>query len=376
MYDKYIVFFGTILLELSESLSEELNELWEKGEKKKESYYVPFYERTLLLQKQFAEKLKTASDVTNVEWIEEPKEEHCEPFTDYSRTAKECLMPFSLLLKIDILLPIGKRKYQLPIAYEPKVSQTFSVIYNGTVFMAFAGIQNNLSESTMLGPEIRESLVRIFDNDIVTPRIISPCPLRMNFYIQSCEETQDDESQLKIYSETVDSNFFKSLNELEDITEFLFYKNNFIVGLFCSISTLQDTIEDIGRQIEYEYDKLRCKFIEYNESKFGHKYINKLYNRIFLLYNLLYDYEQNANKLTKSITYLHNNIREYDASKYIEEYILSELSKEKENPPDILATIGHIEDRLKENNTNNTAVISALIGAIVGAIFGLISNFF
>ncbi|MEM1486007.1 hypothetical protein V6615_14225 [Oscillospiraceae bacterium PP1C4] len=122
----------------------------ESRRRKNEHFYEPYYNKVLLILKYIEELLKQKPDVSNITWTAELRKEHTKPFIDYMQLESDYLMQFSFPIKFNVFWLICKREYQLPILYVEKAVQRFSVIYNGTVFMAYAPIQDDLSEGTML----------------------------------------------------------------------------------------------------------------------------------------------------------------------------------------------------------------------------------
>ena len=374
MADLYVACYGTILLRLNDNLFYELEKLWNEGLEEKD-YYKPYYEKVFSLQNQFLNNLKNNKYITNVDIFGDFREEHNEPFKDYLNPKNDYLMQFSAPIRFNVKLPLEKRTYPSRVQYTEKVITTFSVIYDGKIFLAYAPIEDDISESYFICPEIREYLLKLFACDYWLPMIIAPCPLRFNFYIASEKKYPSIKLDLDLDTKIIHPYMYKNKIDLQTLTICIYIQNNFAIECFYSIMTIEQKIKNIIFNLESLYSEIKDNFYSYKKNIFIFKFLFKyktLNSRILELHDLMYDYDKYLFKYKKEVDSFFQLFKTEEIIDYLNNYFLEEF-KIAEYPQDnILKTIEYIQNKTNLNSTNFYVIISVLLGTVLGFLLNII----
>ena len=366
---KVIAYYGTILLQLKEETSEKLTILYQEGERKTEGFYGPYYEEVLSLQQKIYDVLKETPNVENLRWDGKLCKEHFEPFENHLDLDADYLMEFSCPIIFDVKMPITKRKYQMPGNIKEGLAEKYSVIYNGNTFLAYTLTDDELMENLETGAEIRENLTSILGSENWHPVIMPPCPLRMNFCVQSFEEANSEEISSKEFGVIYDDTTFDDIDEVDDIMLRLFYSNQSNVTGFCSLMSLKHKIEQTTWKINEGYENLVEKFNQKNKTKYSKKNDERLRERIFNLHNDLFEYDQLFFQYIESkdrfIKFLNSD---NFVSAYLRDYFITEVQIKEYNQKNILNSIAYMEERLRENRSITSSISAALVGGLAGLI--------
>lgn len=362
---KVVAFYGTILLKLDDLLGNNLVELWHQGENLTDGFYDPYYDEILKLQNSIFDLLNEKPNVKNVRSFKSLSKEHFDPVENYMEPDEEYLMRFSSPIMFDVDLPLDERVYEMSINENENYVQEYSVIYNGSVFLAYTYIDDEFSDGIGIGPEIRESLKKVLSSTIWEAKIMPPCPIRMQFFLQSFEDANNEEFFSEDLGLIYDEMTYEDISEVEEIMMDLYFKNELEIEWFCSLMSLKHKSERLTWKISEAFEEIQEKFKIMSKNRYSKQKNTDLRKAIFEIYQKLYEYDKTLFQYNSKKESLINALDNFN-SPYIKEYILSELPIREFNQSNILNSLSYIEDRISENRTVSSSIIAAVIGAVAG----------
>jgi len=335
--NRYLAFIGTILIKPS-------NDILRNFINDKNIDDISCYSKYIDIQRLFYESLSRNSDIVELHWADEKKLEIDNHFIDYMNPDEYYIMPTTTPLFFKFSLPLVNNSGNEKI-------YSFSVLYNGIVFLAYTKVQEDIFYDPTPGCELRKKLLALFSTPDFSPKIIAPCPLRFSLF-NRLHYTVDNYIDIDSY---VYSRFIMSSH---------------YTHIYSENMTLNSCIEDIEQDMNDKFNILDLLFKKSIKNSF--KLIfnsNQLQNLVFFIMSDLAKYEELFTEFQKNKKRLLNLLSEDDdIESEFKEYFSDELKISKFPQRNMIISINYIEKRLSSLAGNFYLLLSAGIGAIFGAI--------
>ncbi len=343
-----------------------------------ESEYVElnneYYELMYSYNEKIAELLKRCSDIKNVRWLGELRKEHHEPFHNYQDKDKHVYVQrASSFLYFECFLPKTERRFPIEVRYDKNVIEHFTVLYDGQMFIAFAEVDNDISEF-MFGAEVREFLEKVLKHTDWTPTGIPPCPLHPGIKITITSE-EDGQIEIKKKSQSeieINLPHFNE-NDLVEYLEYFCYDCSFNIEYFLSTSSLGQAITCVSNSINESFNDLTELFeIFVGLSSFNIckkiKMLKQIRKKLFSIRMSISEYHSLIFKLQGNANYLSNksNYGEIDSSFY--EYFSNYFEREPISLLEIKNTIDYMDSVVANNYLNFYTLVAAICGGIFGSL--------
>ncbi len=237
---------GMVLINLTDkTLINSLSDAWEETADRRR-----YYEEIVNIYRDIEAVLRKCPDVKNLRWLGDLREEHFEPF-DHDNAVDDdwFLQEASAFLYFELFMPKSERRYAFDVRYHDKVIEKAHVIYNGSLFLAFAETTDEVSP-VFFGQEIREFLVSRLISNRWAGVVVPPCPLHPDITVKASAKskgfqvTTDEENDIEV---------LLPLSEMEnpvDFFEYFLFSHSFSISHFLSACTTVQRTEKTSRLIE------------------------------------------------------------------------------------------------------------------------------
>lgn len=252
----YFAKIGMVLVQIDETaLLSALDAQWRDGNPSDE-----YYETLLSIHQDVEQVLKNCPDVRNVRRLGELRKEHYEPFEHHGLLENERFLPdASAPLAFEVFLPKAERRYAFEVRYEETVIERAHVLFTGTLFLAFAELDDETSPQ-MFGQEIREFLVRKLNSPRWHAVVVPPCPIHPDIWVRITPEKDNLEFEVPDWTEVRVAVPEKPGVNIEDFFDYFLTDTGISSTSFYSAATLDQKLSLLSWSIQETLDTLADEY--------------------------------------------------------------------------------------------------------------------